>query len=82
MSIMLTFSLEQGFTNLQFMGLAADAELMGDYTFSNLISSVQTDEARHSQIGTAALRVLIATARRTRRSRPSRSRSGAPGDCS
>jgi toluene monooxygenase system protein A len=64
MSIMLTFSLEQGFTNLQFMGLAADAELMGDYTFSNLISSVQTDEARHSQIGTAALRVLIANGKK------------------
>jgi toluene monooxygenase system protein A len=60
MSIMLTFALEQGFTNLQFLGLAADAAEVGDYSFSNLISSVQTDEARHAQIGTAALRVLLA----------------------
>lgn len=64
MSIMLTFALEQGFTNLQFLGLAADAARMGDYSFSNLISSVQTDEARHAQIGTAALRVLIANGKK------------------
>ncbi|MBL6751253.1 MAG: YHS domain-containing protein [Nevskia sp.] len=64
MSIMLTFALEQGFTNLQFLGLAADAAKMGDYSFSNLISSVQTDEARHAQIGTAALKVLIANGKK------------------
>jgi toluene monooxygenase system protein A len=60
MSIMHTFALEQGFTNLQFLGLAADATAMGDHSFANLISSVQTDEARHAQIGTAALKVLLA----------------------
>ncbi len=64
MSIMLTFALEQGFTNLQFLGLAADAARMGDYTFSNLISSVQTDEARHAQIGVAALKVLVANGKK------------------
>ena len=64
MSIMLTFALEQGFTNLQFLGLAADAAKAGDYSFSNLISSVQTDEARHAQIGGAALKVLIANGKK------------------
>ncbi|MGH8595845.1 MAG: YHS domain-containing protein [Gammaproteobacteria bacterium] len=64
MSIMLTFALEQGFTNLQFLGLAADAAKSGDYSFSNLISSVQTDEARHAQIGGAALKVLLANGKK------------------
>lgn len=64
MSIMHTFALEQGFTNLQFLGLASDATAMGDHSFANLISSVQTDEARHAQIGTASLRVLIANGKK------------------
>lgn len=64
MAIMLTFAVEQGFTNLQFLGLAADAAKLGDYSFSNLIASVQTDEARHAQIGGAALKVLIANGKK------------------
>jgi toluene monooxygenase system protein A len=44
-SIMLTFSFETGFTNMQFLGLAADAAEAGDHTFANLISSIQTDES-------------------------------------
>ena len=39
--------------------LAADAAENGDFTFSNLISSIQTDESRHAQIGGAALKVLL-----------------------
>jgi toluene monooxygenase system protein A len=58
-SIMLTFSFETGFTNMQFLGLAADAAEAGDHTFANLISSIQTDESRHAQIGGPALKVLI-----------------------
>lgn len=58
-SIMLTFSFETGFTNMQFLGLAADAAEAGDHTFASLISSVQTDESRHAQIGGPALQVLI-----------------------
>lgn len=58
-AIMLTFAFETGFTNMQFLGLAADAAREGDVNFSNLISSIQTDESRHAQIGAPALRILI-----------------------
>lgn len=58
-ALMLTFAFETAFTNMQFLGLAADAAEVGDVTFSNLISSIQTDEARHAQIGTPALKILI-----------------------
>lgn len=58
-SIMLTFAFETGFTNMQFLGLAADAAEAGDHTFASLISSVQTDEARHAQQGGPALKILI-----------------------
>ncbi|TXG85936.1 MAG: toluene monooxygenase [Thermomicrobiales bacterium] len=59
-AIMLTFAFETGFTNMQFLGLSADAAEVGDYTFSSLISSIQTDESRHAQIGGPALQVLLA----------------------
>ena len=58
-ALMLTFAFETGFTNMQFLGLAADAAEAGDWTFSNLISSVQTDESRHAQIGGPLVAVLI-----------------------
>ncbi len=58
-AVMLTFAFETGFTNMQFLGLAADAAEAGDYTFSSLISSIQTDESRHAQIGAPALQILI-----------------------
>ncbi len=58
-AIMLTFAFETGFTNMQFLGLAADAADAGDHTFSSMISSVQTDEARHAQQGGPALQILI-----------------------
>lgn len=63
-SLMLTFSFETGFTNMQFLGLAADAAEAGDHTFSTLISSIQTDEARHAQIGAPALKILIENGRK------------------
>jgi toluene monooxygenase system protein A len=58
-AIMLTFAFETGFTNVQFLGLAADAAETGDHSFASLISSIQTDESRHSQQGGPALRILI-----------------------
>ena len=58
-AIMLTFAFETGFTNMQFLGLAADAAEAGDHTFASLISSVQTDEARHAQQGGPALEILL-----------------------
>lgn len=57
--IMLTFAFETGFTNMQFLGLAADAAEVGDHTFASLISSIQTDESRHAQIGGPLLQILI-----------------------
>jgi toluene monooxygenase system protein A len=63
-AIMLTFAFETGFTNMQFLGLAADAAEAGDITFSNLISNIQTDEARHAQIGAPALKILLQHGRR------------------
>ncbi len=62
--IMLTFGFETGFTNMQFLGLAADAAEAGDFTFSSLISSIQTDESRHAQIGGPALQILIENGRK------------------
>ncbi|MEZ5643465.1 MAG: toluene monooxygenase, partial [Burkholderiaceae bacterium] len=63
-AVMLTFAFETGFTNMQFLGLAADAAEAGDFTFSSLISSIQTDESRHAQIGGPALQILIANGRK------------------
>ena len=58
-AIQLTFTLETGFTNLQFLGMAADAIDVGDLEFGALISSIQTDEARHAQQGEPTIKVLI-----------------------
>jgi len=62
--IMLTFAFESGFTNMQFLGLAADAAEAGDFTFASLISSIQTDESRHAQIGGPALKIMIENGRK------------------
>jgi toluene monooxygenase system protein A len=58
-AIQLTYTFETGFTNLQFLGMAADAMHVGDVEFGALISSIQTDEARHSQQGEPTLKILI-----------------------
>src|SRR5215468_9532486 len=50
-AIQLPFTFETGFTNVQFVALSADALESGDINFANMISSIQTDEARHSQQG-------------------------------
>jgi hypothetical protein len=58
-ALQLTFTFETGFTNVQFLGLAADAMNVGDVEFGAMISSIQTDEARHAQQGEPTLRLLI-----------------------
>lgn len=63
-AIQLTFTFETGFTNLQFMGMAADAMEIGDVEFGALISSIQTDEARHAQQGEPTLRILLESGER------------------
>jgi toluene monooxygenase system protein A len=57
-AVQLTFVFETGFTNLQFLGMAMDAMQEGDVEFSTLLQSIQTDEARHSQQGSAVLDIL------------------------
>lgn len=52
------FVFETGFTNLQFVGLSSMAENVGDKMFEKMLTSIQTDEARHAQIGPAVLRVV------------------------
>jgi toluene monooxygenase system protein A len=49
------FVFETGFTNLQFVGLSALAQAVGDRMFERMLKSIQTDEARHAQIGHAVL---------------------------
>lgn len=58
-AVMLTFAFETAFTNMQFLALAADASKAGDVAFSSVISSIQTDEARHAQIGAPVLTILV-----------------------
>src|SRR5262249_56440623 len=58
-AIQLPLVFETGFTNLQFVGLASDALASGDINFANMISSVQTDEARHAQQGGPTLGLLM-----------------------
>jgi 1,2-phenylacetyl-CoA epoxidase catalytic subunit len=54
-----SLTVEHGFTNMQFVALAADAMAAGDINWSNLLSSIQTDEARHAQQGFPTLEVLM-----------------------
>jgi toluene monooxygenase system protein A len=53
------FVFETGFTNLQFIGLASMAHAVGDRMFERMVQSVQTDEARHAQIGQAVLEIVM-----------------------
>jgi toluene monooxygenase system protein A len=57
-ALQLPLTFETGFSNLQFVGLAADALAAGDVGFADLISSIQTDEARHAQQGGPTLEIL------------------------
>ncbi len=63
-AIMTNFAFEQGFTNLQFIALSADAKKYGDYSFSAMLQSVQSDEARHSQIGEPLIEIMMKAGRK------------------
>ncbi|HLY11848.1 MAG TPA: YHS domain-containing protein [Planctomycetota bacterium] len=58
-AIATNFVFETGFTNLQFVGLSSLARGAGDRMFEKMVQSIQTDEARHSQIGPAVLRKVV-----------------------
>lgn len=53
------FVFETGFTNLQFVGLAALAHRAGDRMFEKMVTSIQSDEARHAQIGRPVLLKVV-----------------------
>jgi len=53
------FVFETGFTNLQFIGLSSVARSAGDRLFEKMLQSIQTDEARHAQIGHPVLAKLV-----------------------
>jgi toluene monooxygenase system protein A len=53
------FVFETGFTNLQFVGLSALAHQVGDRMFEKMVNSIQSDEARHAQIGGPVLAKLV-----------------------
>ena len=58
-AIQLNFVIETGFTNLQFMALAAMADGADHHLFEKALASIQTDEARHAQIGHPVVRALM-----------------------
>lgn len=57
-AIATNFVFETGFTNLQFIGLSSLAHDTGDRMFEKMLSSIQSDEARHAQIGPPVLAVI------------------------
>jgi toluene monooxygenase system protein A len=62
-AIAANFVFETGFTNLQFIGLAAVAHQVGDKMFERMVTSIQSDEARHAQIGGPVLAKVAAVDR-------------------
>lgn len=63
-AVMTNFSFEQAFTNLQFIALSADAKRYGDYSFATMLQSIQSDEARHAQIGEPLIEIMIRNGRK------------------
>jgi len=53
------FVFETGFTNLQFLGLTTASHQVGDRMMEKTMASIQSDEARHAQIGEPVLRILV-----------------------
>ena len=58
-AIATNFVFETGFTNLQFIGLSSMARAAGDRMFETMLKSIQTDEARHAQMGLPVLRKVV-----------------------
>src|SRR5262249_7993154 len=58
MAIGTNFVFETGFTNLQFVGLSSLAHDVGDKMFEKMVQSIQSDEARHAQIGGPGLATI------------------------
>lgn len=58
-ALQLTFVFETGFTNLQFIAMAAMADGADDHVFEKALASIQTDESRHAQQGHPVLRAVL-----------------------
>ncbi len=54
------FVFETGFTNLQFVALASLARAVEDRLFEKMLGTIQSDEARHAQVGSPVLAVVAA----------------------
>jgi toluene monooxygenase system protein A len=65
-AVQLNFVFETGFSNLQFLAMAAMADGAHDHLFEKALTSIQSDEARHAQIGHPVLRTLIVHGERQR----------------
>ena len=65
-AIQLNFVFETGFSNLQFMAMAAMADRAHHHLFEKTLASIQTDEARHAQIGHPVMRTLLENGSRER----------------
>jgi toluene monooxygenase system protein A len=51
--------LEAGFINIDFMALGSIANEIGDRFFESLITSIQSDEGRHAQVGETVLEIAV-----------------------
>ena len=60
LAVATNFVFETGFTNLQFVALTALARETGDHMFETMLTSIQSDEARHAQMGGPVLQKLVA----------------------
>lgn len=58
-ALQLTFVFETGYTNLEFVALTAMADKAEDSVFEKALTSIQTDESRHAQIGGPTLEVIL-----------------------
>lgn len=58
-AIATNFVFETGFTNLQFIGLSSLSRHVGDHLVETMLTSIQTDEARHAQIGRPVLETVV-----------------------
>jgi len=63
-AIATNFVFETGFTNVQFVGLSSLAHDVGDQMFEKMVNSIQSDEARHSQMGAPVLAKIVEHDRR------------------
>src|ERR1700750_2916760 len=65
-AIQLNFVFETGFSNLQFMAMAAMADGADHHVLEKMLTSIQNGEARHSQSGHPVLRTLLENGERER----------------